>query len=333
MPGPQNGALVVRHHHGADPLVGEDLQQQAVLHPPVQHPRGADAGADRAQAALHLGQHAAGQAGQYGLQLADRELADHVVGVRPVGVEALDVGEHHQHLRAERGGQRGGRGVGVDVVDVAVGAARDGRDHRDPAVGDQRLHRARLDVDDVADQADVHLLAVHHRVPLDGGHGVRVLAGHADRERPVLVEQSDQLALDLAGQHHPDHVHGLGGGDPKSVGEGGLQAQLLQLRADLRAAAVHHHRMQARVPQEDHVLGEGRLERLVDHGVAAELDHHGLAVEPLQPGQRLDEGHRLGQRGVVAGLFALGCDLHGLGPSSLGIRWRSGSGGALDQVE
>jgi len=69
--------------------------------------------------------------------------------------------------------------------------------------------------------------------------------------------------------------------------------------ADLRAAAVHHHRAQPRVPQEHHVLREREAEALVGHGVPAELDHDGLAVELLQPGQRLDQGRGLGQRTLL----------------------------------
>ena len=75
-------------------------------------------------------------------------------------------------------------------------------------------------VDDVADQADVDLLAVDHgaacgAAPKQAG----VLAGQADGERAVLVEQADELAADLAGQHHPDDVHGLGRGDPQAAAE------------------------------------------------------------------------------------------------------------------
>jgi hypothetical protein len=179
------------------------------------------------------------------------------------------------------------------------------------------VHRAGLDPGDVADQADVDLLAVDVGEALDRSHGVGVLAGHAHRERPVLVEQADELPLDLAGQDHPDHVHGLGRGDPQPRGEVRVDAEQLQLGADLRAAAVHDDRAQPGVAQEDHVLRERRLQLLVDHGVAAELDDHGLAVEALQPGQGLDQGERLGQGGVVAGLFALGCELHDGGPPQL----------------
>ena len=55
------------------------------------------------------------------------------------------------------------------------------------------------------------------------------------------------------------------------------------------------------MPQEHHVLRELGPQVVVGHGVAAVLDHHGLAVEPAEPGQRLDEGLRLGQRHVLAG--------------------------------
>src|SRR5262249_14671638 len=42
------------------------------------------------------------------------------------------------------------------------------------------------------------------------------------------------------------------------------------------------------------VWGDGGARRGVGHGVPAVLDHHGLAVEPVQPRQRLDEDRRLG---------------------------------------
>ena len=137
-------------------------------------------------------------------------------------------------------------------------------------------------------------------VALGGRHDVGVLAGHADGERTVLVEQVDQFALHLAGQHHPHDVHRLRCGDPQPALELGLQAQPRQLGADLRPAAVHDDGTEPGVPQEDDVLGEGRLQLLVHHRVAAELDDDGPAVMPRQPGQRLDEGLRLGQSGVLA---------------------------------
>jgi hypothetical protein len=52
---------------------------------------------------------------------------------------------------------------------------------------------------------------------------------------------------------------------------------------------VHDDRQDAAGPQEDHVLGEGAAALLVDHRVAAVLDHHDVAVELLEPRQRAGE--------------------------------------------
>lgn len=277
-----------------------------MLDPPVDDAGGGDAVAYGEEAALHLGDHAAGQLRKELLQLLGREPADDLVAVGPVLVEALDVGEDHQRLGVQRCGQCGGRGVGVDVEDVVViGAAGDRGDDGDAAVGEQRLDRADVDPGDLADPADVDGLAVDLREVLDGGDRVRVLAGHADRERAVLVEQSDEFALHLAREDHPYDVHRLGRRHPQPGLELADQTVPVELCADLRAAAVDDDRLESCVPQEDHVLGEGGLQLLVDHGVAAELDDDGLAVVAGQPGQRLDEGLRLGERGVLAGAHEL----------------------------
>lgn len=271
-----------------------------MLHPAVDDAGGLDPVAYGVQAALHLGHHAAGQLGQQLLQLGGGEPADHVVAVGPVLVQPLHVGEDHQRLGVQRGGECGGGGVRVDVVDVVVvGGPGDGGDDRDAAVVEQGLDGAGVDGGDLADPADVDELAVDGGPVLYGGDGVGVLAGHADGERPVLVEQADQLALDLAGEHHAYDVHRLGRGDAQAGLELADQAVLVELCADLGAAAVHDDGLEAGVPQEDDVLGEGGLQFLVDHGVSAELDDDGLAVVPGQPGQRLDEDLRLRECGVL----------------------------------
>lgn len=271
-----------------------------MLDPAVDDPGGGDAAPHGVQAALHLRHHAGGQVGQQFLQLGGGEAADHLVGVRPVLVEALDVGEDHESLGAERRSECRSRRISIDVVDmVIVLGAGDGRDDRDAAVGQQRLDGAGVDLGDLADPADVDGLAVDLGPVLGGGEGVRVLAGEADGERSVLVEQPDQFALHLPGQHHPYDVHGVLGGDAQSGLELADDAVLVERGADLRAAAVHDDGLEAGVAEEHDVLGEGGLEVLVDHGVAAELDDDGLAVVPGQPGQRLDEDLGLGERGVL----------------------------------
>ena len=174
-----------------------------------------DAVAYGVQTALHLRHHAAGQLRQQLLQLGGGEAADHLVAVGPVLVEALDVREDHEGFGAQRSSECRSRRISIDVVDMSVVlAAGDRRDDRDPAVGEQCLDRARVDRGDLAHPPDVDQLAVDLGLVLGGGDGVRVLAGQPDGERPVLVEQPDQLALDLPGEHHPYDVHGVLGGDP-----------------------------------------------------------------------------------------------------------------------
>ena len=83
-----------------------------------------------------------------------------------------------------------------------------------------------------------------------------------------------------------------------------------QQRADLRAAAVHHHRVHADQFHQHDVAREALLEGLVHHGVAAILDDHGLAAEALDIRQRLDQETRAfaGRLGVDAhGFFSRSC--------------------------
>ena len=90
-----------------------------VRDPAVEDVRLRDAAAHGPQAGLHLGDHAAGQGRQQRLELGGREIvADDLGAGRPVGVQALDVGEDDELLGAQRDRERGGGGVGVDVVDL-----------------------------------------------------------------------------------------------------------------------------------------------------------------------------------------------------------------------
>ena len=69
--------------------------------------------------------------------------------------------------------------------------------------------RRRVDRDDVADEADVDRLAVDDRGGAGGGEQPAVLAGQADGQRAVLVDQADDLGADLADEHHADDVDRL----------------------------------------------------------------------------------------------------------------------------
>jgi hypothetical protein len=260
-----------------------------VRHPTVDHVGLSDARPHGAQAGLHLRGHAALQAGQHRLELVRGQRGDDRLRVGVVRVEPLDVGEHHELRGVQRAGERRGGAVGVDVVDLAVGVRRDPGDDRDATRRDDVQHRVRVDPRDVTDQTDVDGLAPDQRGALLGREQTRVLPGQADGERPVGVDQPDELAPDLAEQHHPDDLHRLRGGDAQAAAELAGHAEPFQHRRDLRPPAVHDDRVDAREPQEHHVPGEGLLQLLVDHGVAAVLDDDDPAVEALQPGQRLGE--------------------------------------------
>src|SRR6185312_17492715 len=160
---------------------------------------------------------------------------------------------------------------------------------------------------DLADQADVHRRAVHGRVLALGGEQVRVFAGQADGVGAVAVDQADDVLVDLAVEHHADDVDRLFRGDAQPGGELRLDSQPVQVPGDLRTAAVHDDGPQPGALEEHQVLRETGAQVLGRHRVTAVLDHHGLAVEAVEPGQRLDQRARLRGGGRPArGVLAFG---------------------------
>ena len=131
---------------------------------------------------------------------------------------------------------------------------------------------------------------------------VAVLAAQADGAAALVVDVADDLLVDRAGQHHFDDFHGRLVGDAQAVGEFRLDAELGQHGADLRAAAVDHHRIDAGLFEQDHVAGEIARGRLVAHGVAAIFHHHGRFVVMKHVRQRLHQDPGLFDgRGLVEG--------------------------------
>jgi hypothetical protein len=125
------------------------------------------------------------------------------------------------------------------------------------------------------------------------GHGQQpgILAGDADRDRVVerlAVDRADQVAVDLADQHHADQLERLLVGDAKAVAEFGLLAHPSHQHVDLRPAAMDEDTAHADAAQQQHVLGERAVELLVDRS-PTQLHHHRLAGEAVDIGQGLDE--------------------------------------------
>ena len=119
----------------------------------------------------------------------------------------------------------------------------------------------------------------------------RILAGHADGDRLVArlaVDRRDEIAVDLADQHHAHDLERLGIGDPQAVLELRLLADAAEHRVDLRAAAMDQHAAHADAAQQQHVLSEREVALAVDRR-SAELHDDRFAGELPDVGQRLDE--------------------------------------------
>jgi hypothetical protein len=91
---------------------------------------------------------------------------------------------------------------------------------------------------------------------------------------------------DLPGEHHRTTSMPRRG-DPQAAAKADSMPRRPSIELICGPAAVHDDRPDADVVEEDDVLGEGAAQVLVDHRVAAVLDHHRGAGEALDPGQRL----------------------------------------------
>ena len=120
-----------------------------------------------------------------------------------------------------------------------------------------------------------------------GDHQIAVLARDAAGMAAKPVDLAHDLLVDRAGQHHLDDLDGRGVGHAQAAGELALDVQPIEQARDLRAAAMHHHRLHARLLQHDDVAGEALRELRIDHGMAAIFDDDGFLIVALHVGQRL----------------------------------------------
>jgi hypothetical protein len=112
------------------------------------------------------------------------------------------------------------------------------------------------------------------------------LSAQADRLAAGLVDVADDLLVDRAGEHHLDDLDRGGIGDAQPGGELGLDAEALQHIADLRAAAMDHHRIDRGLLEQHDVAGKAARRILLAHGVAAVFHDDGLVVVLLHVRQR-----------------------------------------------
>ena len=263
--------------------------------------------AHRLGAARHLGDHPAGDraVGDQAIELVGGGLTDQAGRVVDVTSQTFDVGEVDELLGPERLRDRPGDRVGVDVVGLAGDVAADRGDDGDELVVDQAEDHLGVDLGDVTDEAELRIAG--HRSDQAG-----VDAADADRVSAMDVDRRDELRVDVALQHHPGDVDRLGVGDAQAVHERRLLAEPRHEGGDLRSAAVDHHRAHPDEAHEHDVFGE-RGERVVigraGERVPAVLDHHRLAGEPPDVGQRFDERRCL-ERGTTRSRMSV----HGASP-------------------
>ncbi|KAF2946178.1 hypothetical protein DAI22_02g274100 [Oryza sativa Japonica Group] len=292
------------------PVPSSDLQQQRVRDAAVDDTRGVHALRQRADAALHLGDHPTAHlpVGHHLPHPGDVDLLHKAPGVIAVGEYPGHVGEQQQLLRAQRGGDLAGRGVGVDVVGLPGLVGGHGRDDRDVAGLDDGAEDGRVDARHLANEAECGGVGGRAR-----GEEARVLAAEADGGGAGDADEGDELLVDLADEHHLHDLHGERVRDAEAVPELRLDADAPQPRVDLRAPAVHEHGAEADAGEEDQVADHRRLQLGRLHRRAAVLHHHRLAPEPLDERERLREhvhaaqrrcrglGHRRGLRGRHGG--------------------------------
>jgi hypothetical protein len=124
---------------------------------------------------------------------------------------------------------------------------------------------------------------------LPGADHPAILAGNAHRQRAGPGDQAGDIFIDGAGQHHLHHFHHRRVRDTQTVDERGLDGEALQHRVDLRAAAMHHHRIDADLLQQRDVVAELLGEVFLTHRMTTVFHHHGRAGIAAQERQGLCE--------------------------------------------
>ena len=95
----------------------------------------------------------------------------------------------------------------------------------------------------------------------------------------MMVDKADNILLYFAAQDPLDHFHGLGIGNTHALDEFAFFTNFCQRLVNLRAAAMHHHRVHANQFEQNNIARKGFLQGRLCHGIAAILDDNGLAMK------------------------------------------------------
>ena len=222
-------------------------------HAAVDDVREADALIDRVGAGAKLGDHALADAFMLDplAKLGGGQPRDQAGLVLDILEQARRGGQIDDLLRLHRHGDRPRRLVGVDVVGLAVRIRR--RPSRRPASARRRAGGG---------AASARTSVTLPTKPSAESRGVTVSRPASSPDTPTATGSSpasrlivrDEVAVDLADQHHADDLERLGVGDAKAVAELRLLADPAQHRVDLRPAAMDEHAAHADAAQQQHVL-------------------------------------------------------------------------------
>ncbi len=124
-----------------------------------------------------------------------------------------------------------------------------------------------------------------------GDDEIAVLARKPHRLAAGGIDAADDLLVDGAGEHHLDHFDGGCIGDAQPVHEARCDVELLEHGADLRAAAMDDHGVDARLLHQHDVLGEMFADAAF-HGVAAIFHDDDLVVVFQDVGEGLHQHAR-----------------------------------------
>ena len=156
------------------------------------------------------------------------------------------------------------------------------------------VHDVGIDALDAADPAEIDGLGLAVFTGDFHQHLARpdefaVLAADAGGLAAVVFDVGDDALVDLAGEHHLDHLHRGLVGYPETPDEPALDAEPFERAADLRTAAVDDDGMDPEMREHDDVLREAAREVGVEHGRAAVLDDQRAPREAFDVGQCFEQ--------------------------------------------
>ena len=102
-----------------------------------------------------------------------------------------------------------------------------------------------------------------------------------------MIERGDNLLVDRTCQNHLHNFDSLGIRHPQAPGEPAFNVQPFQHGRNLRPAAMHNNRIDARLLEQYNIARKLACQLCIAHGVAAIFDDHGFAVIALHEGQGL----------------------------------------------